>query len=60
MPGRLLPVLCGRDRFFERSEKLSSNVRNLPTTIVPQHKRVRKNIELWRTSCQPAHAVGPI
>ena len=59
-PGRLLPVLCDGDPRFERSQKLSSVIRDLPTVIVPQHKTVGKNIDLWRASCQPPHPVGLI
>jgi len=43
----IAPGPVRRDRRFERSQKPSSLIGDLPTVIVPQHERVGKNIELW-------------
>jgi hypothetical protein len=45
---------------FQRSQELPTRVSDAPTAIIPQHKRIGKNFELWCARGQPPHPIGPI
>jgi hypothetical protein len=59
--GRLLLLFfVGGDRRFQRGQELSARMGDAPTAIIPQHKCIGKNFELWCARGQPAHSVCPI
>src|SRR5882757_3918262 len=45
-------------RRFQRSQELPSPIRDAPTEVVPQHKCIGKNFELWCARGEPPHPVG--
>jgi hypothetical protein len=45
---------------FQRCQELPTRVSDAPTAIIPQHKRIGKNFELWCARGQPPHPIGPI